>query len=289
MPKCEKHWSCRVDPLNIRLKLRIRVEIFSAIYRIEQCWHDSCLLYSVSKRFQKTLFQKSVTFYMEREGVFEFMELLDFFAAHWGPLLQMTWEHIVLVGLAVGFALLTGVPFGIYISQRESLANLVLAVAGIIMTVPSIALFGIMIPILSLINRGIGFLPAFIALVLYSQLPIIRNTYIAIKNVDPNLRDAATGMGMTPWQRLYKLEIPLAVPVIMAGVRVAVVLTIGIGAIAAYIGAGGLGYYISRGISTSYTVMVQAGAISVSVLAVIADFGLARLQKKWTQIRIKTS
>jgi osmoprotectant transport system permease protein len=217
------------------------------------------------------------------------MDLLNYFAAHWEELLLLTWQHIYLVSLAVGFALLTGVPFGIYISQREPLANLVLSVAGIIMTIPSVALFGIMIPILSLINRGIGFLPAFIALALYSQLPIIRNTYIAIKNVDPNLRDAANGMGMTPWQRLYKLEIPLAIPVIMAGVRVAVVLTIGIGAIAAYIGAGGLGYFISRGISTSYTVMVQAGAISVSVLAIAADFGLARLQKKWTPIKIKAS
>lgn len=217
------------------------------------------------------------------------MELLNFFSANWEQLLQMAWQHIELVGLAVGFALLTGVPFGIYISQREPLANLVLSVAGIIMTIPSVALFGIMIPILSLIHRGIGFLPAFIALALYSQLPIIRNTYIAIKNVDPNLRDAATGMGMTTWQRLYKVEIPLAIPVIMAGVRVAVVLTIGIGAIAAYIGAGGLGYFISRGISTSYTVMVQAGAISVSVLAVAADFGLGRLQKKWTPIKIKAS
>jgi osmoprotectant transport system permease protein len=192
----------------------------------------------------------------------------------------MSLEHIKLVGLAVGVAILVGVPFGIYISQKESLANLVLAVAGIIMTIPSIALFGIMIPILSIINQGIGFLPAFIALVLYSQLPIIRNTYIAIKNVDPSIRDAAIGMGMTTWERLTKVEIPIAVPVIMAGVRTAVVLTIGIAAIAAYIGAGGLGVYIARGISTSYQVMVQVGALSVSILAIAVDFILGRIQKK---------
>jgi osmoprotectant transport system permease protein len=192
----------------------------------------------------------------------------------------MTWEHIQLVGLAVGVAILLGVPFGVYITQHEKLSNLVLAVAGIIMTIPSIALFGIMIPILSIINQGIGFLPAFIALVLYSQLPIIRNTFIAVKNVDPNMREAAIGMGMTAWQRLLKVEIPIALPVIMAGIRMAVVLTIGIGAIAAYIGAGGLGVYIARGISTSYTEMVQAGAIAVSILAIAADYLLGLVQKR---------
>ncbi|MCK2005823.1 ABC transporter permease [[Brevibacterium] frigoritolerans] len=208
------------------------------------------------------------------------MELLDFIGSNWGELLAMTWEHIQLVGLAVGVAILLGVPFGVYITQHEKLSNLVLAVAGIIMTIPSIALFGIMIPILSIINQGIGFLPAFIALVLYSQLPIIRNTFIAVKNVDPNMRDAAIGMGMTAWQRLLKVEIPIALPVIMAGIRMAVVLTIGIGAIAAYIGAGGLGVYIARGISTSYTEMVQAGAIAVSILAISADYLLGQVQKR---------
>lgn len=217
------------------------------------------------------------------------MSLVQFFTDNWNHLLGMTWQHIQLVGSAVIVAILTGVPFGIYITQRETLANLVLAVAGIIMTIPSMALFGIMIPVLSLIHQGIGFLPAFIALVLYSQLPIIRNTYIAIKNVDASLRDAAIGMGMTTWQRLRKVEIPLAFPVIMAGVRIAVVLTIGIGAIAAYIGAGGLGVYISRGISTSYAVMVQAGAISVSVLAIAVDYALGRVQTKMQPVKNKGS
>jgi osmoprotectant transport system permease protein len=209
-----------------------------------------------------------------------FLELFEFIQMNWSELLKMSLDHIKLVGLAVGVAVIVGVPFGIYISQKESLANLVLAVAGIIMTIPSIALFGIMIPILSIINQGIGFLPAFIALILYSQLPIIRNTYIAIKNVDPNTRDAAIGMGMTTWERLYKVEIPIALPVIMAGVRTAVVLTIGIAAIAAYIGAGGLGVYIARGISTSYQTMVQVGALTVSILAISMDFILGRIQKK---------
>lgn len=210
------------------------------------------------------------------------MEIINFVQSNWSEILQMTLEHIQLVGLAVGIAILTGVPFGIYISQRETLAEIVLAIAGIIMTIPSIALFGIMIPIFSLINQGIGFLPAIVALVLYSQLPIIRNTYIAIKNVDPNVRDAAIGVGMTTFQRLIKVELPLAFPVIMAGVRMAIVMTIGIGAIAAYIGAGGLGGYISRGISTSYAVMIQVGAIAVSILAIAMDLIIGKLQQKFT-------
>ncbi|MEH7399966.1 MULTISPECIES: ABC transporter permease [Bacillaceae] len=210
------------------------------------------------------------------------MEIINFVQSNWSEILQMTLEHIQLVGLAVGIAILTGVPFGIYISQRETLAEIVLAIAGIIMTIPSIALFGIMIPIFSLINQGIGFLPAIVALVLYSQLPIIRNTYIAIKNVDPNVRDAAIGVGMTTFQRLMKVELPLAFPVIMAGVRMAIVMTIGIGAIAAYIGAGGLGGYISRGISTSYAVMIQVGAIAVSILAIAMDLIIGKLQQKFT-------
>jgi len=207
------------------------------------------------------------------------MELIEFVQSHWEQMLELAWEHVQLVGLSVGVAILTGVPFGIYISQRESLAKWVLAVAGMIMTIPSIALFGIMIPIFSVINQGIGFVPAFTALVLYSQLPIIRNTYVAIQSVDPNIRDAAIGMGMTPLQRLRQVEIPIALPVIMAGVRTATILTIGIAAIAAYIGAGGLGEYISRGISTSYTTMVQVGAIAVSILALLADFLLGKFQK----------
>ncbi|KGX87435.1 ABC transporter permease [Pontibacillus marinus] len=216
------------------------------------------------------------------------MEILEFIQSNWIELLNLTLEHIKLVGLAVGISVLTGVPFGIYISQHESLANLVLAIAGIIMTIPSIALFGLMIPLFSLINQGIGFVPAIVALILYSQLPIIRNTYIAIKNVDPNTKDAAVGMGMTTKQRLFKVEIPLALPVIMAGVRMAIVLTIGICAIAAYIGAGGLGMYIARGISTSYTTMIQVGAISVALLAISVDFALGVLQKKLSYKGVKS-
>jgi osmoprotectant transport system permease protein len=186
------------------------------------------------------------------------------------------------VGVAVSLAIATGVPIGIAITQNRKIADTVLYFAGMIMTVPSIALFGIMIPILSLIGQGIGWLPAVVAVFLYSQLPIIRNTYTAIDNVDPALREAARGMGMRPFQRLREVEIPIAVPVILAGVRTAVVINIGITAIAAYIGAGGLGTFISRGISQSDPRQLITGAIAVSILAVIADYGLLWVQKRLT-------
>ncbi|MYL22198.1 ABC transporter permease [Vreelandella massiliensis] len=210
------------------------------------------------------------------------MELLHYALDNAGLLLSRTIEHIALVGVAVGIATLTGVPIGIAITKNERVAQGVLYLASIIVTIPSIALFGIMIPVLSLIGHGIGYVPAVIAVLLYSQLPIIRNTYTAINNVSPALREAARGIGMSPNQRLRLVEIPLAVPVIMAGVRTAVVLNIGVMAIAAYIGAGGLGTFISRGISQSDPRQLIVGAIAVSLLAVIVDYALLYLQKRLT-------
>lgn len=168
------------------------------------------------------------------------MDVFGFIAGNWGSILQMALEHITIVVAAVGMAILTGVPIGIAITQNRRIADAILYVASIIVTILSIALFGLMIPVLSTFGQGIGWLPAVIAILLYSQLPIVRNTYTAITNVDPALREAARGMGMTPTQRLMRVEIPIAVPVIMAGVRTAVVMNIGVAAIAAYIGAGGL-------------------------------------------------
>jgi osmoprotectant transport system permease protein len=198
-------------------------------------------------------------------------------------------EHISLVGVAVGLAILTGVPIGIAITQNERLANGVLYTAAMVITIPSIALFGLMIPILSKIGHGIGYLPAVIAVLLYSQLPIIRNTYTAINNVDPSLREAARGVGMTGLQRLRMVEIPLAIPVIMAGVRTAVVMNIGVMAIAAYIGAGGLGTLISRGISQTDHRQLIAGALAVSILAIVADYALLWLQKRLTPAGVRAA
>jgi osmoprotectant transport system permease protein len=215
------------------------------------------------------------------------METLQFILNNLGTIAGLGVEHISIVIVAVGFAILTGVPIGIAITQSKPVADAVLYTASIIVTIPSIALFGLMIPILSLIGHGIGWLPAVIAILLYSQLPIIRNTYTAITNVDPALREAARGMGMTPAQRLWRVEIPIAVPVIMAGVRTAVVMNIGVAAIAAYIGAGGLGVLISRGISQTDPRQLIAGALAVSLLAIIADWGLLQVQKRLTPAGLK--
>jgi osmoprotectant transport system permease protein len=210
------------------------------------------------------------------------LSVVNYIAGNFELILQLTWQHVTIVGVAVGAAILLGVPLGIAIAQKQRAANIVLYIAGIIMTIPSIALFGVMIPILSLINQGIGYLPAVIAIFLYSQLPIVRNTYTAIKSVDPALREAARGMGMTSWQRLRRVEIPIALPIIMAGIRIAVVINIGIAAIAAYIGAGGLGMMIRAGISQTDPRQLIAGALAVSVLAVVADYSLLALQKYLT-------
>jgi osmoprotectant transport system permease protein len=207
------------------------------------------------------------------------METLRFIAANLPLIGQKTLEHLSIVGVAVGVAILTGVPIGILITQSKAAADRVLYVASIVITIPSIALFGLLIPILSLIGQGIGYLPAVIALILYSQLPIIRNTYTAIMNIDPALRESARGMGMTALERLRRVEIPLALPVIINGVRNAVVLGIAIGAIAAYIGAGGLGTFISRGITQTDIRQLLTGALAVSLLAIVADYTLLGLRR----------
>jgi osmoprotectant transport system permease protein len=210
------------------------------------------------------------------------LDIIVFMFDNIGLIAQRTWEHVSVVGVAVGIAILTGVPIGIAITQNKRAADIVLGVASVIVTIPSVALFGLMIPILSTIGQGVGYLPAVIAVLLYSQLPIIRNTYVAITNVDPAMREAAKGLGMTPMQRLARVEIPLAVPVVMVGVRIAVVMNIGITAIAAYIGAGGLGTFISRGISQTDPRQLITGALAVSILAIVSDYFLLFVQKKLT-------
>ena len=210
------------------------------------------------------------------------MGTLQFIADNLPLIGMLTLQHLGIVVVAVFLAVLTGVPIGIAITQNERVARFVMSVAAMLMTIPSIALFGLMIPLLSLIGQGIGYVPAVLALFQYSQLPIIRNAYAAITNIDPALREAARGMGMTTTQRLLRVEIPIAVPLIMAGVRIAVVINIGIAAIATYIGAGGLGTLISRGITQSDSRQLIAGALIVSALAVAADYGLLWIQNRLT-------
>ena len=216
------------------------------------------------------------------------METFRFILANLPLIGEKTLEHISIVGVAVTIGIVTGVPIGILITQSKVAADRVLYVAAIIMTIPSVALFGILMPVLSLTGYGIGYVPAVIAVLLYSQLPIIRNTYTAIMNIDPALREAARGMGMTPLERLRRVEIPLALPVIMNGVRNAVVLGIAIGAIATYIGAGGLGTFISRGITQTDIRQLLTGALAVSLLAIFADYGLLAVRRWLTSPGLRT-
>jgi osmoprotectant transport system permease protein len=217
------------------------------------------------------------------------LDILHFAIANLPLIARRGAEHLSLVGVAVTLAIATGVPIGILITQNQALADRVLHFASILMTIPSLALFGVLIPLLSPIGQGIGYLPAVIALVLYAQLPIIRNTYTAIMNIDPALREAARGMGMTPFQRLREVELPIAVPVIVNGIRNAVVLNIAIATIATYIGAGGLGTFISRGISQTDTRQLVTGAVAVSLLAITADVLLVLLQRRLTSPGLRTS
>lgn len=206
------------------------------------------------------------------------METLNYILSNSHYIGQLILEHMILVGIAVGFAMLIGIPIGILIVRYKWLALPVLSLSTVVLTIPSIALFGLMIPLFSMIGQGIGYVPAVTAVFLYSLLPIIRNTHIALTSIPPSLREAARGIGMTFWQRLQRVEIPLAVPVIFAGVRTAVVMNIGVMAIAAVIGAGGLGTLLLHGISSSDIRQLITGALMISILAVIMDGLLNKLQ-----------
>ena len=216
------------------------------------------------------------------------METLTFAYRNLDVIAARAIEHVSIVAVAVSIAIVTAVPIGIAITQSKRAADAVLYLASMTITVPSVALFGLMIPLLSPFGHGIGYVPAVIAIILYSQLPIIRNTYTAIVDVDPALREAGIGMGMSAAQRLRQVEIPLAIPVIMAGVRTAVVMNIGVTAIAAYIGAGGLGTFISRGISQSDPRQLITGAVAVSLLAIAVDLLLALVQRLLTSKGLST-
>ena len=211
------------------------------------------------------------------------MNLIDTFShLDWAQVLQLTWQHIMLVGIAVGLAILVGVPLGILMTRFPALAGPLQASATVLLTIPSIALFGLLLPFYSKFGQGLGPLPAITAVFLYSLLPIMRNTYLALTNVEPGIREAARGIGMTFGQRLRMVELPIAVPVILAGVRTAVVMNIGVMTIAATIGAGGLGVLILTSISRSDMSMMLVGAVLVSLLAIIADLLLQTLQRALT-------
>jgi osmoprotectant transport system permease protein len=200
---------------------------------------------------------------------------------HSDKILEWTLQHLYIILVANACAVVIGVLVGIFISGkgRERLADAVLYLASIMMTIPSLALYGILMGVLSALTLpSIGFLPVVIALTLYGLLPIVRNTYTAIREVDPAIIEAGRGMGMSEFQILLKVKLPLAVPVIMAGLRQAIVMNIGVAAIGSYIGAGGLGQPIFRGIANYRTDLILIGAVCVSLLAVIVDIIMGRLE-----------
>lgn len=207
------------------------------------------------------------------------MDFFEFLLRNRAEVLQLALEHVELVGISIFTASAIGVPLGVLLTRRKALRRWVLGAANVIQTIPSLALFGFLIPV-PLIG-GIGARTAIVALTLYALLPILRNTCVGIAGVDRSVVEAARGMGMTDSQILWKVEIPLALTVILAGVRVATVIGVGVATIAAAIGAGGLGQYIFRGVSMVSHSVILAGAVPAALLAILADTALGWVERRF--------
>ena len=206
------------------------------------------------------------------------MNVWQFFSTHRTDILLATREHLLLVLISMAIAVAISVPLGLALVSRPRLRSLALAIANIFQTIPSLALFGFLIPLPFI--GGIGTRTAVIALVLYALLPILRNTYVGLTGIDPAILEAAEAMGMTETQILFRVRLPLATSFILAGVRTATVITIGIATIAAAIGAGGLGTFIFRGVAMVSNAVILAGAIPAALLALLADFLLGVLERR---------
>ena len=202
------------------------------------------------------------------------VELWNFIINNQSEILDQAVEHLGLTFISLLIAVLIGIPLGVMATRNEKISGPVLGTVGVIQTIPSIALLGFMLPLL-----GIGALPAIVALFLYALLPIVRNTYSGIKEVETSVTDSARGMGMTDRQILQKVELPLAMPVIFAGIRTATVINVGVATLCALIGAGGLGEYIFRGIALNNGIMIIAGALPAALLALSFDFVLGLLER----------
>src|SRR5437773_1063346 len=205
--------------------------------------------------------------------------MLEFLKANWSDILAHIAQHAWLVFLSTAIAILIALPLGILITRRRRLRGPVLGIANVMQTIPSLALFGFLIPLPFI--GGIGPRIAIVALVFYALLPVIRNTVTGILGVDNSVREAAIAMGMTDRQVLFKVELPLAMSVILTGVRVAVVITIGVAIIAAEVGAGGLGEYIFRGLRLNDNRLLLAGAVPSALMALAADFGFNLIEKRF--------
>jgi osmoprotectant transport system permease protein len=203
---------------------------------------------------------------------------MNFFIEHYAEILSATADHLLLVLLAMAIAVAIGVPLGMFIIHRAWLRAVSLAVANVFQTIPSLALFGFLIPIPFI--GGIGKRTAIVALVLYALLPILRNTYVGLTAIEPSVLEAAEAMGMTESQILWRVRFPLSLAVILAGIRTATVITIGVATIAAAIGAGGLGAFIFRGVALVNNSLLLAGAIPAAILALLADFLVGQLERR---------
>lgn len=200
--------------------------------------------------------------------------MLTFLQENQAELLQKTWEHISISLLSLVAAIIVAVPLGIMLTKSDKLAKVVLSITSVLQTVPSLAILAMMIPFF-----GIGTVPAVIALFLYVLLPILNNTYLGIQSVNKDAKEAGRAMGMTQNQILRMVELPLAVPVIMSGIRLSAVYAISWATLASYIGAGGLGDFIFNGLNLYQPKLIIAGAVVVTLLALITDFILAYVEK----------
>ena len=197
-----------------------------------------------------------------------------------GEILDLTLEHVLLVAAALAAAALVGIPLGVWLSRRAAWRKWVLGLANVLQTIPSLALFGFLIPLPFV--GGIGKRTAIVALVLYALLPILRNTLTGLLGVDPAVLESAVAMGMTPRQRLTRVELPLAARTILAGVRIAAVTTVGTATIAAAIGGGGLGVFIFRGLASVDANLILAGAVPAALLALLVDGGLSWVERRFS-------
>src|ERR1700676_2364456 len=211
------------------------------------------------------------------------MNTIHYFQQHADEILQATLEHIWLVGITMAIAVAIGVPLGILVARRPWLSKPIIGSANVAETIPSLALLGMLLPVPWLGARADRL--AIAALTLYALLPIIRNTATGITGIDPAVREAARGMGMTGRQILLQVELPLSLSTVLAGIRVATVLTIGVATIAAAVGAGGLGEFIFRGLAMVNNQLILAGAIPAALLALIADFLLGVCERRWQPAR----
>jgi len=211
------------------------------------------------------------------------MPVFAFLSVDGRQVLTLTGEHIWLVGISMLLVVAAGVPLGILLSRRPAWRGLVLGGTNVIQTIPSLALFGLLLPVPWLGARADRL--AIFALTLYALLPVVRNTYVGITGVDAPVREAAIGMGLTPWQLLWHVELPLAANVIVAGIRTATVITVGVATIAAAIGAGGLGDFIFRGLAMVDNRVILAGAIPAALLAITADWLLGGIQRYFLRVR----